>query len=93
MVFKVGERRGNKTIAGTATLEGRKDFADRIESELPAFLFYLLNDHRIPAEIVDSRFGVATWHHPDIIDALLEASPEGQLLALIDSVPFPFLLH
>ena len=85
MFFKLGDRKGDKTIIGTATQEGRKNFADTIRRQLPAFLHYLLNEHRIPEAIVNQRFGVGTWHHSDVLKALLDGSPEGLLLSLIDS--------
>jgi hypothetical protein len=86
MLFKVGQWKGVNSDFGTATLEGRKKFADNIRKELPGFLAYLMYEHKIPSELVSPRFGVKEYHHPDILCALSKASPEAHLLELIDTV-------
>ena len=60
-------------------------FAAKIRSEIPAFLYWLLNDYEIPAEFSDPRrYNVATFHHPELALALDSLSPEAELLELID---------
>lgn len=39
----------------------------------------------MPAELQEERCGVLAYHHPAILEALRELSPEGQLAALIDA--------
>ena len=70
----------------TNTLEQKGLFLSAIRSELPAFLYHLLNDFRIPDDMVDSRYGVASYQNPEIIEALDEIAPETTLLRLIDSL-------
>jgi hypothetical protein len=69
----------------TTSLVERTAFWKKLVGELPAFIHFLLHDWQVPGEIVDTRFGVKAYHHPDLLDALAEAAPEGKLLALIDS--------
>jgi hypothetical protein len=83
MLFKVGQLRDK--VSGTADFAGREAFSAKIQRELPAFLFYLLHEYRIPQEIKSDRFGVTHFHHPDILRELSEASPESYFLELIDS--------
>jgi len=50
----------------------------RILAELPAFIHYLLEVHRIPAHLQDpaKRYAVASYHCPEIIATIAEDSPE-----------------
>jgi hypothetical protein len=65
--------------------EGEKRaFWQQIDKELPGFLYFLLNDYRIPENLRDRRFGVATFHHPQLAQHLQEFSPQAELLELID---------
>jgi hypothetical protein len=59
-------------------------FWQQIDKELPGFLYWLLNDYRIPEKHQDRRFGVATFHHPTLAQHLQELSPQAELLELID---------
>jgi len=88
MLFKVGN--GARPNFDTYSSESRVAFAHRIKSELPAFLHYVMHEFRIPEALKDDRFGVRAWHHPEIVRALEEATPEHYLLELIDSVPSQF---
>ncbi len=67
----------------TGTAAEREKFWNTIISELPAFLDYLLNSE-IPVELKDDRFGINTYHHPDLLSALSELQPEMKLLSYID---------
>jgi hypothetical protein len=57
----------------------------KIEVELPAFLYAVENFNVIEDGPEFSRCGVSTFHHPEIVNAVAELSPERQLLALIDN--------
>ncbi len=59
---------------------------DRITSELPAFLHFLLEEFFIDANIADpiKRFAVKSYHNPAIVDLLNADSPERFLLQKID---------
>lgn len=71
----------------TATLEQRKAFWNRLESELPAFLDYLTR-WKIPQELSSERFGITHFHHPEILQAIDNLAPEFRLLRLIDDELF-----
>ena len=67
------------------TSDDRARFAAKIQSEIPAFIHFLLNIYQIPEEFADPRrYNVATYHHPELKEALERLSPESELLELID---------
>jgi hypothetical protein len=66
------------------TLDEREAFFARLLAELPALLEWL-ERWQVPAELREERCGVAHFHHPVLLAALLELSPEGQLAGLIDA--------
>ena len=68
--------------------EDKKRFQAVIRSELPAFACYLVR-YRVPENIRASRFGVMCFHHPEVLEAVNELSPERRLLELIDVCIFP----
>jgi hypothetical protein len=68
----------------TATTEQQRAFSDRIKSELPAFIHWLANHHEITPEMRNERCGIRHWHHPELMAAIRELSPESRLLSLID---------
>lgn len=78
------------------TLEEREAFFAKLLSELPGLLSWL-ESWEIPADITEERCGVRWFHHPAILAALHELSPEGQLLNLIDAantggqLPLPWI--
>ena len=55
--------------------------------ELPAFLHFLVT-WQIPEALRDGRFGIKTWHHPQLLADLDALAPETRLLALIDQELF-----
>ncbi len=66
------------------TMEQRQQFFAQLMAELPALLDWL-EKWDVPADLREERCGVTHYHHPDLLGALLELSPEGQLAGLIDS--------
>lgn len=64
--------------------EGRAEFWRQIDVELPAFGHYLMNEFEIPNELHCGRFGVKTFHHPDILESLENLEYENRFLELID---------
>jgi hypothetical protein len=60
--------------------ENGKTFGD----ELPAFLHYV-DSLRVPKRFVHVRYGLKAWHHPELVCALTEMTPEQQLWEWIDS--------
>lgn len=74
----------------TRNQDEREKFAAAIRSEIPAFLHFLLHDYEIPEQFRDPRrYGVATYHHPELVELLDGLSPEKELLDLIDATLFP----
>jgi hypothetical protein len=67
----------------TETPEEKAAFWATLESEVPAFLDFLIN-WQIPEELRDSRFGIKTFHHPELVAALSELQPEIRMLNIID---------
>jgi hypothetical protein len=76
----------------TASPDEKAIFWKAIQAELPAFVHFLLG-YEIPVELRSPRFGITHFHHPELLAALNELSPETRLLGLIDQVIFgPSLL-
>jgi hypothetical protein len=73
----------------TRNQEEREKFAAAIRAEIPAFLHFLLHEYEIPEQFRDPRrYGVATYHHPELVELLDGLSPEKELLDLIDTTLF-----
>lgn len=73
----------------TGNQEEREKFAAAIRAEIPAFLHFLLHEYEIPEQYRDPRrYGVATYHHPELVELLDGLSPEKELLDLIDATLF-----
>lgn len=68
----------------TNTPDEKKVFWSTVLSEVPAFLAFL-QEWQIPDDLKESRFGVATYHHPELLERVAELQPEHRLLALIDT--------
>ena len=79
--------RKNPLPMPTGTLEQRKAFWAAITAEIPAFL-HDLTQNAIPDNIQGERFGIGHFHHPELLQALNELSPESKLLQIIDAVLF-----
>jgi hypothetical protein len=71
----------------TGTPEADERFWNQLVSELPAFLHFL--EHwTIPAELLDPRYGIQAYQHPEIVEKLEQTTPELRLLEFIDRVIF-----
>lgn len=58
-----------------------------IQDEIPAIRSWLLTHYtKVPAPMRDDRFGIAAWHHPELMAILSDMSPEARLLSLLDEV-------
>lgn len=64
-----------------------------IRDELPAFIHYLLEVHRIPTHLQDpsKRYAVISHINPTIVDSLSEDSPEGYLMHRLTNDCFKML--
>ena len=74
--------RAYKKTLPTAGYEQRAKFRQTLSDELPAFLHWL-GQWQIPETLVCSRFGTTHYHHPNLVDAISELSPEARLWGLI----------
>ena len=71
----------------TDTDEERRAFWAALLGELPAFVAWL-DAWEIPAELRSARYGVRHFHHPELLRAIDDLSPERRLLDLIDAELF-----
>ena len=83
-----------KVKAGTmpmpsGTPEARAAFWARLVGELPHFLYYL-EQWEIPAELRTDRYGMRHFHHPDVVEVLINSAPEVVFQSLIDAEYFRF---
>jgi hypothetical protein len=73
----------------TATAEQELEFKKWSQDQIPALAWWLLNKYEPPVGIVlDSRFGIKGFCHPDIEKHLFEMSPERRLRDFIDDILF-----
>ena len=67
----------------TRTEEEKEAYRACVRRELPAFLFWLLMEWKMPSRVTGGRFIVRHWHHPLIVAELQELSPHVRLWELI----------
>jgi hypothetical protein len=65
------------------SIEERDPFKAKVLAELPGYLQYLEN-WEIPAEVKGSRFGVAAWQNPEILQQIEGTALHNRYLELID---------
>lgn len=65
------------------SIEERDAFKAKVLAELPGYLQYLEN-WEIPAEVKGSRFGVAAWQNPEILQQIEGTALHNRYLELID---------
>ena len=68
----------------TDTPEEKTRFWKTLLGEIPAFLAFL-EEWKIPEHLKSNRFGIKTYHHPELLEKVSELAPESRLLALIDA--------
>lgn len=77
----------------TLTGSERKRFWNTLVGELPALLYEIINEWKIPAKLLKSewaeRYGLDSFKNPDVVRELMELSPEWALLELLDQAYFP----
>lgn len=67
----------------TRTEEEQQRFREVVLAELPAFLFWLLFEFKMPSKVTGGRFVVRHWHHPVIVTELRSLSPDIRLWDLL----------
>lgn len=55
-----------------------------LKAELPAFVFWLLEEYVAPSHVAGGRRGVLAWQHPEILRELQHFSPHVRLWNLIE---------
>lgn len=63
--------------------EEKEAWRAAVRAELPAFLFWLLNEYKMPTHVSGGRFVVRHYHHPALISALHEHSPHVRIWDLL----------
>ena len=58
------------------------------KAELPAFVWFLMNEFTIPKNMRSARYGVAAYQSKALADELTALSPESRLMNLMDEVFF-----
>lgn len=69
----------------TRTPAEKAALRDRWRAELPAFLWWLLEEYKMPSHVSGGRFGPRDWQHPQILERLEQFSPHVRLWQLLDS--------
>jgi hypothetical protein len=62
----------------------RKRFMETFTAAIPGFLAYV-DEFQVPEHLRDSRFGVAAFHHPDLLNRLNEGDPVRSLMGWFES--------
>src|SRR5262249_18635282 len=81
LVLKVADEMGPIP----SQISDRKPFCERLESQLPSFAHFLLNEFRILDDLRCPRFGVSEFIHPSVASQLFARSPQAELLLYIDT--------
>lgn len=74
-----------KIVYDSDSDEARQRWRVRMTNDLPGLLSFVAS-WRVPAEVKDVRYGVRSYQHPDVLEALSKLSPEDHLLVLIDAI-------
>ncbi len=77
----------NDVVRGTDTKEKRKRLWETFMKEIPAFLAHL-QTWQIPDALKADRFGIKTYHNPQLLIKMRELQPEQRLMSLIDDCIF-----
>ena len=59
-------------------------FLAMLEHELPAYLWWLHNEWKMPEALKARRYGIASFQHPYLLNCLNDLSPEHELWMLIN---------
>lgn len=67
----------------TRTEAEKAAFRARLRAELPAYLWWLLFEYKMPSHVAGGRFCVQHWQHPQILERLQQFSPHVRIWQLI----------
>lgn len=59
-----------------------RSYFSTLKDELPAFLFWLIR-WKVPDSIKSQRYGVISYHHPDLVKSVDDLAPEWKLWELV----------
>ena len=79
----------NELVRSMVTGEDQQAVWEAFKEEFPAFLHFL-QTWEIPAEMKAERFGIKTYHNPELMLKMRELQPEQRLLSLIDDCLFRY---
>jgi len=79
---------GNAIPMPTCTTDEFEAFKDQIASELPAFLWHLLNEYEIPDHLSDGRYGITSYKNPELLGRIHDDSDEAILETVLAEVIF-----
>lgn len=63
----------------------KASFRARLRAELPSYLWWLLNEYKMPSGVAGGRFCVRHWQHPQILERLQQFSPHVRMWQLIET--------
>lgn len=63
---------------------GYHEVVGRFQREIPAYVWHLLNEFKIPDDLKDQRCGVVPFHHPDLVDDISEQLIETRFLRALE---------
>ena len=66
----------------------RVEFWDGVRAEIPSFAKFI-EEYVVPEELQESRFGIAAFQHPDLVEILKEMTHETRLMALMEIIVIP----
>lgn len=76
------------TQAINAEWPGDENAIQRLEKsvaeQIPAFIYWLLNEYEVPEALKDGRFGVKAYQNPELVSKIDNAKPAADLQELID---------
>jgi len=82
MLFKVAR----PNCLPTDALSERQRFGSAIDRELPAFIHFLVHEHRIRAALVSGRTGIKSYHNPELTEGVEDLSPEAALISMLEII-------
>lgn len=62
-----------------------QEFQNAVVAQIPAFNYYLINQHEIPKELHDIRFGVTSYQDEELMSKIEGLAPESELETLMDA--------
>lgn len=72
----------------SGTPEEKSIFWKALKAQLPAYIWWLQNEHVIAPEMYYERFGIQPFFHPHVANLIADLAPETRLMLLIDQVFF-----